>query len=546
MKYILSILIGAALFASCQKEFSFEGGGESDGLLQADVFGNCFPVELFGIYKEDSAMGSGNYVEVEVNVSTAGSYIISTDTVNGVSFRSVGMFGAPGSQVLRLAAAGTPLADGSFPYTISFSNSTCTFSVEFVDQSTGFASYSLDGDPASCTGAVVDGTYTTGVTLTAGNTVTLSVNVASPGLYNITTPAVNGITFSASGMFSTTGTQQVVLSGSGTPTATGPATFNATNSASTCMFVVTVEPPAGGNAVFTLEGNPGTCSGATVSGVYNPGAALNSTHIVSIQVNVTAIGNYNITTNVVNGYSFTGIGSFSSLGIQTITLNGSGVPTVAGTDNFTVTGGTTTCTFSIDVTTTPPPPQDYIPQTSLSNWTYQLEGGAPDDTAHVRILPNNITLVGQSYRIFENVLDGVPQDSVYYRKDGGKYYYLFQNDLGFDQEYSVDGLVLDSNLNVNASWVINLGSNSVGGTPLTHKITATILEKGVTATVAGNTYNNIIKVKYMYSYDIGTGDTDWLEEVIWYAKGFGPVVYLYSDVPVTATDRINATRVQIF
>ncbi len=544
MKYILTLLAGIILIASCQKEFSFEGGAESEGLLQADVFGNCFPVDLFGIYKEDSAMGSGNYVEVEVIVNTGGTYNISTDTVNGVSFRSVGMFGAPGNQVLRLSATGTPVSDGSYPYTIRYGNSTCTFNVEFVDQSIGFADFTLAGDPAECTGAVVDGDYTAGVPLTS-NSVTVSVNVLTPGLYNISTAQVNGVTFSASGIFTNTGVQSVVLSGSGTPTTPGVVTYNAGNAASTCTFVVTVELPAGGDAAFTLEGNPGSCSGATVSGVYTPATPLNSTNIVSIQVNVTAIGNYNISTGVVNGYSFSGIGSFNSLGIQSITLNGSGVPAAAGTDNFTVSGGGTSCTFSVNVTATAPP-QDYIPQTSLSNWTYHLEGGAPEDSIHVRILPTNISLAGQSYRIFENVLDGDPQDSVFYRKDGGKYYYLFRNDIGMDNDYSVDGLVLDSNLNVNASWSINLGNNSVGGTPLTHKITATIMEKGVTATVAGNTYNNIIKVRYRYSYNIGTGDTDWFEEVIWYAKGYGPVVYLYSDVPTTTTDRVNATRVQIF
>lgn len=545
MKYFLTLLLGATLLTSCQKEYSFESGGESEGLLQADVFGNCFPVELFGIYKEDSVMGSGNYVEVEVNVSSIGNYLISTDTVNGVSFRSIGTFGAVGSQSLRLSAAGTPVSDGSFPYIITFGNSTCTFSVEFVDQSVGSAVFTLDGDPGPCAGAVVNGTYVVGTPVTSANTVEISVNVSTPGLYNISIPAVNGISFSGSGMFSATGSQPVVLTASGTPTTAGMATFTATGGASTCTFQVTVDPPSGGNAVFTLEGNPGACSGASVSGVYNPGVTLNSTNIVSIQVNVTAIGNYNITTNVVNGYSFTGIGTFGSLGIQNITLNGSGVPGATGADNFTVTGGTTTCTFTVTVTD-PVVAADYIPQTSLSNWTYQLEGGAPGDTIHSRILPNNITLVGQSYRIFESVETGTPQDSSFYRKSGGMYYYLFQNDLGFDNDYNVDGLVLDSNLNVNASWVINLGNNSVGGTPLTHKITATIIEKGVTATVAGNTYNNIIKVRYMYSYNVGTGDTDWLEEEIWYAKGYGPVVFMYSDVPMTTTDRINATRVQIF
>ena len=57
------------------------------------------------------------------------------------------------------------------------------------------------------------------------------------GLYSVTTNNANGVTFSASGVFSGTGAQTITLTSTNTPTAAGPFTY--TPSGGGCAFDVT-------------------------------------------------------------------------------------------------------------------------------------------------------------------------------------------------------------------------------------------------------------------------------------------------------------------
>ena len=94
----------------------------------------------------------------------------------------------------------------------------------------------------SCSTLAVHGDYTSGVTLDASNNVTLDVDVTVTGDWSITTNTVNGYRFAGGGTFTSTGTQQVTLDGSGTPSAGETDNFTATgsNGAGTCSFSVKV------------------------------------------------------------------------------------------------------------------------------------------------------------------------------------------------------------------------------------------------------------------------------------------------------------------
>lgn len=101
-----------------------------------------------------------------------------------------------------------------------------------------------------------------------------------------------------------------------------------------------------GTAVFTLYGSPGTCSDALINGDYNVAIPLGTSNTVTIAVNVTTIGTYTVSTNTINGVSFSGTSSFLSTGDQTITLTGNGTPVASG--NFIFTPGVNGCSFTID------------------------------------------------------------------------------------------------------------------------------------------------------------------------------------------------------
>jgi hypothetical protein len=107
--------------------------------------------------------------------------------------------------------------------------------------------------------------------------------------------------------------------------------------------------PGNGAAVFTLQGSGGACSSLSVNGTYTQGTMLISSNTISVQVNVTAIGTWSILTNTLSGFSFSGSGTFTSTGIQSVSIAGSGTPGAPGSQNFTVTAGTSSCTFTVIV-----------------------------------------------------------------------------------------------------------------------------------------------------------------------------------------------------
>lgn len=551
MKRIVHISISFLLInISCQKELSFTTSGVSEGTLKIDGIGDCLPATINGIYKVDTVLNNTNYIDVQVNVTVIGTYGIKSDTVNGYSFKGSGTLGVGGVNTVRLYGSGKPIVSGLNVFTIRYGSSICTIDINVIGTGTNVSVFTLGGTPGTCSGVIVNGTYTAGVALSASNSVTLTVNVTIPGTYALGAASVNGMLFANTGVFTGIGVQTVTLNGLGTPQNAGIFNVVATNIVSTCTFSITVLPAGAGTAVFTLSGAPGACNGAVLAGTYSAGTILTSANTVTLNVNVTTIGTYSITTNSVNGYSFSKSGSFTLTGNQTVVLAATGTPLAGGANNFTPTAGSSTCTFSVTVTATPPPTNlDYIPETFLSNWTYALVGGTAADTFYTRVNPN--TILGPSpnavvYKIFEGLDNGTPTDTVLHRKNGGFYYQLFNQSYGFDNNFNVDGLLLDSNRATNNPWPIVLGGNTIGGQPATLNITAVILQKGATATIAGNNYTNIIKVKYTYAFNIGSGETPYAAEEIWYAKGKGLVRYEFKDIPLTITVIYEATRVQIF
>jgi hypothetical protein len=210
-RFPLLVSLAGLLFFSCQKEYSVEGGNNlpSVGSLQATGTGDCLGITLGGTYKKDSALNATHYIEVNVIVTTPGSYTITTDTVNGYYFRGTGTFSAAGAAKVRLQGNGKPLNAGNNSFNVRYSSTVCIFIVTVLPPagSGGTAAFSLNGSPGNCTGAVPAGTYVAGTALTAANTVSIQVNVTTAGTYTVTTASVNGVTFSGSGTFAGTGAQ---------------------------------------------------------------------------------------------------------------------------------------------------------------------------------------------------------------------------------------------------------------------------------------------------------------------------------------------------
>jgi hypothetical protein len=203
-----------------------------------------------------------------------------------------------------------------------------------------------------CSSVSVNGSYIAGNSLNDSNFVVYTIiNVSKPGLYSIYTNTVNGYSFSAQGIFTSTGNILVKLIGQGKPIAASTAdNFQVISSGTItnpeCNFPVTVK-----SAVSTYSLN---CSSIVVSGQYLKGQALSASNTITIGVSVSTPGSYNITTPVTNGISFSASGMFFGPGSQQITLIGSGTPTVNNDFSIVINSdaisGNTVCNANIPVT----------------------------------------------------------------------------------------------------------------------------------------------------------------------------------------------------
>lgn len=223
--------------------------------------------------------------------------------------------------------------------------------------SSGTAVYSFSGSPGNCSTPQIRGTYQAGIATTIANTIVLKVTVVTSGTYIISTATINGIIFTATGTFSTAGLQTIQLFASGIPTVAG--SFNYIPGTNGCSYTILFTGGNTSSAIFTFPTAPNACNAVTVNGAYNAGAALTSTNTVAgIQVNVTTPGTYYLSTVPNNGISFSGSGSFTTTGLQTITLAGSGTPITSGTFNYSP--GNNGCSFAITILPADPLPTNYI------------------------------------------------------------------------------------------------------------------------------------------------------------------------------------------
>lgn len=201
-----------------------------------------------------------------------------------------------------------------------------------------------------CSASKAMGSYVKGKELTNSNYLSIAVNVTKPGNYTISGTTTNGYNFYGTGVFLNTGTQTIQIPGQGTPQniQTDNVSLEANGTEVTCTpaISITVLSPAG---TYTMS-----CGTATVNGVYKVGTALTASNTITLPVNVSTLGSYTVTTNTVDGISFSGSGTFTSTGNQNITLSGTGTPTSTSVKTITITsdsqgGVSTTCSVNVVV-----------------------------------------------------------------------------------------------------------------------------------------------------------------------------------------------------
>ena len=413
----------------------------------------------------------------------------------------------------------------------------------------------ISGD---CLPKTVSGTYEAGKLLVAAtNTIKVDVNVAQTGTYIISTDTINGYFFRATGSFSNTGNNSVILNGTGTPFSAGVNNFVVSYDSTICDVQITVLPAgAGGPAAFTLTGGPGACAGATVNGTYINGLVLTTNNNVVINVNVTTIGTYTITTTF-QGMNFAASGVFSATGPATVTLAGSGTPTTTGINTVPITAGASTCSFVVNCL--PPLSNDYFPRTTNSSWSYEFNDNV-NDTLYRKAIAATISAASNTFNIFlEN--DGSGLDSSgYYRRNTatGEYYEWFDagNFLGYNNSLWAEYIMLKDNVAISTNWKSTGFAGTVVTTPINVRFSYTILQKNVPITITTSkgttTYQNVIVVEERIDGEVSPGVWQDITAAIdyygksYYAKGIGLIKFEEYNAANAVTGQQELRRFEVY
>ena len=217
----------------------------------------------------------------------------------------------------------------------------CPRSCAPTPSTNGSAIVTSFGAPA-CAANTINGTMLAGVPV-SGVTMSLYAFVTKLGSYNITAGPTNGVTFMGSGNFTVLGCQLVTLTATGTPTAVDTHSFTTNTSPAATVSAPTAALSAstGGSAVVSAWTSTVGCAlGAgtnnSPAGVRQGGVnqtmiqGVSTTDTITLVATVTTAGTYNISTNAINGKTFTASGTFGATGSQTVFLVSTGAASAAG------------------------------------------------------------------------------------------------------------------------------------------------------------------------------------------------------------------------
>jgi len=122
------------LLSGCQRTISWDFSAK--GTLK-DEAGICFPSTISGTFYNGTTPGNDTaFIEVKVNVTSPGTYIISTDVQNGLRFFDSGSFNSTGIYLVKLKPFGKPISPDPTNFTVRFDTSACSFTLDVKDSST--------------------------------------------------------------------------------------------------------------------------------------------------------------------------------------------------------------------------------------------------------------------------------------------------------------------------------------------------------------------------------------------------------------------------
>lgn len=183
--------------------------------------------------------------------------------------------------------------------------------------------------------------------------------------------------------------------------------------------------------------------------------------------------------------------------ISSTALNATGT----GTGGGTTTPGTTTAT--------------YQPLSSGSYWKYTITGGFPDE--QTQTLSGKTTGINNKTYYEVNIVSKSYGNSPgYFNTDNGIYKMRASTLI---KGLTVELTYLDANKAVGETWTASMTDNGqVNGVPA--RVLGKIIEKGISHTVLGKNYSDVIHTQVDVQYDMG-GFSSYSSYQMYIAKGVG-------------------------
>lgn len=321
MKKILSLLslafLSTIVFVACSKEYSTEKD-ENDGSLatygwemtgnnkaykgcvDTAAYGTIAGVRVLGISLSDA---SNNAVQIGIPVTSGniktGSYVLNSGafiqftTNGGVAYSTAGT-GASIEIVIKnssstevegtFSAVLNPLAGTGNQFTIKDGKFKALLRATNPCGATPPPTSNGGFTIPTCNAITVQGTYTAGVATTSANTVTIPVNVTALGSWTANISAVNGLSFSGSGTFTSTGNQNIILRASGTPATAGTINITVTAGSTTCTFTVVVGTGVTpGTFTATVDGTNFTFNTDAKAVITTPAPGMSAVEMTGLQ-----------------------------------------------------------------------------------------------------------------------------------------------------------------------------------------------------------------------------------------------------------------------
>ncbi len=400
-----------------------------------------------------------------------------------------------------------------------------------------------------CMPVTTGGTYLINQPVSDSNFLVVNVKVTLPGTYTIHTDTLNGYSFKAAGNFKTTGVMQVKLAASGKPVIAGTDHFTIFYNESVCEADIAVAKdtlptaPSSPPAEFSYTKNTGGCLGTTVNGDYVKDISLNADNSVFVNVNVITPGSYRMSTDTVNGYYFSVAGEFTSAGMQSVTLTGSGTPVKTGTDMFSFSDTTATCNFSITViSAVPVTNNDLLPLANNNYWVY-------DDLVNVgdsitRTITGTTQANNNTYYVM-NEQKKYNSDAQYlFRKYNNIYYEYARIDkytgsFQYSKTIDTDLVFLNEVITTGASWESDeIKDVASFGQIIFLKYYYECTQAKAVVTINGKTFANVYKINMqpeIRSEYAGYGATGEFY-TFYYAKGIGLIYFKAGDLDYIDTE----------